>query len=269
MDAYFLGSNSAYGFYSCYEHLASADNGDFLWVIKGGPGCGKSTFMKKIAREAEKQGFLVEYIYCSGDPDSLDGIYIPDLHTAYTDGTSPHVQEPQYPAVRGAYLDLGQFYDIPSLIEKIDEVSDANKAYKIAYKTAYELLKEIPKPNDLPTCANAGKRRFLSALTCQGWVEKSDNLKKEITVSALREILDSTAENTIIYLHPLWPDLVQGVQLDGVNFMLDVEIPSCSSAVSWLQKAKESHDALEKIYYPHVNFDALDRFAEIHMEKYL
>ena len=87
---YFLGSNSARGFYSLYDGFANPGSGDFLWIIKGGPGCGKSSFMKKIAAAVSDAGLSVEYIHCSGDPDSLDAIHIPELKVAYVDGTAPH-----------------------------------------------------------------------------------------------------------------------------------------------------------------------------------
>ena len=35
----------------------------------------------------------VEYVLGSGDPDSVDGVYIPAWHTGYVDGTAPHVIE--------------------------------------------------------------------------------------------------------------------------------------------------------------------------------
>ena len=74
--SYFLGANSCQGFYSLYKEFCSAE-GDFLHLIKAGPGGGKSGFMRKIAKAAEDRGLEVEYLICSGDPDSLDGIYIP------------------------------------------------------------------------------------------------------------------------------------------------------------------------------------------------
>lgn len=40
--SWFLGANSGNGFSSLYEGFCRAD-GDFLRVIKAGPGCGKST----------------------------------------------------------------------------------------------------------------------------------------------------------------------------------------------------------------------------------
>ena len=88
---YFLGSNSSRGFYSLYGDFCSYKDGCFLHVIKGGPGCGKSSFMRRIASAAEEKGLFVEYVLCSGDPDSIDGIYIPALSTGYVDGTAPHI----------------------------------------------------------------------------------------------------------------------------------------------------------------------------------
>lgn len=85
---FFLGANSGAGFYSLYDGFC-AGNGDFLHVIKGGPGTGKSGFMRRMGAAAEKAGLNVEYIVCSGDPGSLDGVYFPALHTGWVDGTAP------------------------------------------------------------------------------------------------------------------------------------------------------------------------------------
>ena len=87
---YFLGANTAKGFFSVYEDFCKPDSGNFLYVIKGGPGCGKSSFMKAIGRAAEDAGLDVEYVLCSGDPDSLDAVVFPALNTAIVDGTAPH-----------------------------------------------------------------------------------------------------------------------------------------------------------------------------------
>ena len=68
MTEYFLGGNTAQGFYSLYDSFCPPRGGMFLWVIKGGPGCGKSTFMKTIAAAAEEAGLVAERVRCSGDP---------------------------------------------------------------------------------------------------------------------------------------------------------------------------------------------------------
>ena len=48
-----------------------------------------------------------EYILCSGDPDSLDALLLPQLGVALVDGTAPHVVEPKYPGVVDRYVKHG------------------------------------------------------------------------------------------------------------------------------------------------------------------
>ena len=56
--SFFLGSNSPSGFYSLYDDLADPER-DFLYIIKGGPGCGKSSFMRAVARRVHAAGHPV------------------------------------------------------------------------------------------------------------------------------------------------------------------------------------------------------------------
>ena len=107
---FFLGANTGAGFVSLYPEFTDPDRGAFFWYIKGGPGNGKSTLMRRAAECAESAGLTVETVLCSGDPDSLDGIYIPEKKLGYVDATSPHVQEPAVPGASGKYLDLSAFY---------------------------------------------------------------------------------------------------------------------------------------------------------------
>jgi hypothetical protein len=86
---YFLGANSPAGFYSLYDHLLPPEKARAIYILKGGPGCGKSTLMDKIGDWAEEAGLETEYILCSGDPGSLDAVVIPALKAAVVDGTAP------------------------------------------------------------------------------------------------------------------------------------------------------------------------------------
>lgn len=87
---FYLGANAPTGFYSLYDQLIDPAEAEDILILKGGPGCGKSTLMKHVARKAEERGLQVEYIPCSGDPDSLDAILLPERKTAIVDGTAPH-----------------------------------------------------------------------------------------------------------------------------------------------------------------------------------
>ncbi len=59
-------------------------------LIKGRPGTGKSTILKKIRKEALDRGYFTESYYCSFDPVSLDMLVIRELGIAVFDSTSPH-----------------------------------------------------------------------------------------------------------------------------------------------------------------------------------
>ena len=137
--SFFLGANSASGFYSLYDQFCCGKS-DYLYIIKGGPGTGKSTFMRRIGTEAEQRGLDVEYIFCSGDPDSLDGVYIPALRKGWVDGTTPHAQEPKLFGISGEYMDLGRFCNKDSLQAKRDEITVLQSKYKKHYDHAYNFL---------------------------------------------------------------------------------------------------------------------------------
>lgn len=85
----FPGGNTSYGFHSFYDYIIGPDATRIL-VIKGGPGVGKSTFMKSIGEAMLERGYDVEFLHCSSDNSSLDGVVIPAIKVALVDGTAPH-----------------------------------------------------------------------------------------------------------------------------------------------------------------------------------
>lgn len=138
---FFLGANSSAGFQSLYEGFVDPEKNQDVIVLKGGPGAGKSSFMKYIGEQAEARGEDVEYIWCSGDPESLDAVRLPRLGILAVDGTSPHVVEPQYPAAVDRYVNLGRFYQVEKLKTLREEIMAHAKDYRAAYRQAYRALK--------------------------------------------------------------------------------------------------------------------------------
>ena len=53
---YFLGANSPTGFYSLYDQLLPPEQASAIYILKGGPGCGKSTMMRRVAALAQEAG---------------------------------------------------------------------------------------------------------------------------------------------------------------------------------------------------------------------
>ena len=138
---FFVGANSGEGFCNLFTEMVDLENTYDLLILKGGAGVGKNTFMRQIGRSMEEAGTPVEYLWCSGDPDSLDGVVLPAIRCAVVDGTSPHVLEPEYPAAVDRYVNLGQFYDIAAAKASMAEVKACTHAYKAAYVRAYHALK--------------------------------------------------------------------------------------------------------------------------------
>ncbi|MDF2905044.1 MAG: hypothetical protein K0R34_365 [Herbinix sp.] len=64
------------------------------YFIKGRPGSGKSTMLKKILEVAKKLGFDAEVYHCGFDPDSLDMLLFPEISLCIFDSTSPHEYYP-------------------------------------------------------------------------------------------------------------------------------------------------------------------------------
>ncbi len=186
---FFLGANSPYGFTSYFDLVMN--NKERNYLIKGGPGTGKSTFMKKISSL-----YPAEEIYCSSDTNSLDGLIFSDKDAFICDATAPHVLEPIYPGARDEIVNFGISFDINKLKvnkDAIKTLTDKNKELHLRatkYLTAVGTLtsqseriasllydeekqqKAIKKliSDKLPKSEGVGTEnvRLLSAVTAQG-----------------------------------------------------------------------------------------------------
>ena len=104
---FFLGCSTPQGFWGCFDRLLQPQSGLTPYLIKAGPGCGKSSMMRRIAAKLAALGYSCEYIHCGSDPDSLDGIICQKLGFALLDATAPHALEPALPA---AHEQVVSFY---------------------------------------------------------------------------------------------------------------------------------------------------------------
>ena len=138
-SGFFLGANSKHGFYSLYDNLIDLEKAKCVYIIKGSPGCGKSSFMRKIKNKLSSK-YYVEQIFCSSDPSSLDAIIIPEFGVAFVDGTSPHVVEPKFPIAVERFINLGDFADSDALYNKKSQIIDITRKYKSGFERIYNFL---------------------------------------------------------------------------------------------------------------------------------
>lgn len=135
----FPGNNTSEGFYSYYDYIIDGEAKKFF-IIKGGPGVGKSSFIKKIGKEMLEKGYDVEFHHCSSDSQSLDGIAIPDLKIAIIDGTAPHIVDPKYPAVIDKILHFDEFLNEENIRIHKDEILAVTLEKKKSFQRAYRFL---------------------------------------------------------------------------------------------------------------------------------
>ena len=118
---FFLGATTPAGFKGYFEPLRR-EPGMQMYLIKSGPGCGKSTLMKRLARAAEQNGLLTQRIHCASDPDSLDGVVFLGQRAAIVDATAPHVVEPDAPGADEVVVSLYHTIDAEKLHLHTEEV---------------------------------------------------------------------------------------------------------------------------------------------------
>jgi hypothetical protein len=142
-NAYFVASNSSTGFISYYEEVFRASRIGHIWAIKGGPGTGKSRFLREVSKSALDAGWACEYIYCSSDPNSLDAVILTHEGKegiALLDATAPHLFEPLCPGAREDIINLGQFWNVDLLALRREEIEQLNREKGNAYRRAYRYL---------------------------------------------------------------------------------------------------------------------------------
>lgn len=339
---FFLGANSGEGFRNLFPEMVDIEDTYDLMVLKGGPGVGKNTFMREIGRAMEEAGTAVEYLWCSGDPDSLDGVVLPEIRCAVVDGTSPHVMEPRYPAAVDRYVDLGRFYDLAAAKASVEEVKAHTRSYKAAYVRAYRSLKAA-RQIELDAVASVravfdeeraarriggvitrelrrqggqqGRtlRRFLGSVTHKGYVWRFDSVDAlcprvyeladswELAGLELARLHAAAVErgwDTIVCPSPEEPDRIEHLLIPGLGLAFVTSRPGMDygkkpcrrirldamaepegrarlrfqarmtgllreEGIAALRDAKASHDRLEAVYNPYVDFDGVRALAAL------
>lgn len=288
---FFAGTNTDKGFCGYLEHYF--EDAERLFIIKGTPGSGKSTLMKRLARDCEEKGFTVWRILCSSDPESLDGIYLPLLKRGVADGTSPHVLEPKHPLAKEILFDTGRFIDAKKLDKEGIISLSCHKAE--CYKKGYGYIKAAVcaeracKKTQKKETEGFFKARLLSSLkggadyrVSAAFTRKGIVLCNPFPQAEERVVVDEDVLNEIILLsrrfeervtlspHPTHSDRFNGVYFHGKNIYITAEkeegepqgIETAARAYALARKAfgegAVCHGKLEEIYSSAMNFSALE-----------
>lgn len=254
-EKYFLAANSCRGFVS--EFLSNCKNDYKTYIIKGGPGTGKSSFMKKVATQAEENNESVIYCPCSSDPDSLDGIILENSKIMIIDGTAPHTVDPLYPAVCQEILNFGEFWESDKIQNKAEiiKITDQNKALhqvasryiKAAGEMLYDNFKTATACCNTKKCESFAQKlcknlfvktnrtpketvRFLGGITPKGYVAFPQTINHNLIIISdeyfavtsyildiIRQIVLSNGYEIITLKNPFFPEMIDHIIIPEIN----------------------------------------------------
>ncbi|MFK4438000.1 thymidylate kinase [Paenibacillus sp. RC73] len=143
---FYASGNTAEGFANLYN--SSLQGLTRLFVLKGGPGTGKSRLIREIGEHMAQQGYEIWILHCAADNDSLDGVIIPKLKAGIVDGTAPHVIEPELPETVIVHVDVEQAADRLQLNLQKQEIDSLTEQITQAHNQAYSGFAEALRIHD-------------------------------------------------------------------------------------------------------------------------
>lgn len=242
---YFVGGNTARGFYSLYE--SNLQGLERLYTVSGGPGTGKQALLEAIGGEWEEQGYDVEYIHSPADNEELDGVIIPALKAGIVDATPPYSLGSGAALAAVEHISLEQAADPQALAGGQETLRDAQLKMKESFEAAYRLFAEALSIHDdweaiyfenmdfrkadeltdtllqrlfgsaLGNGAGVVKRRFLGAATPAGAVDFVPNLTEGLSKRYFVKGRAGTGKSTML----------KRIAAEAEARGLDVEIYHC------------------------------------------
>lgn len=126
------------------DYVINLTDGLKRYFIKGRPGTGKSTMLKKIVKELTSKGYNVEVYHCGFDPNSLDMVICRSLDIAVFDSTAPHEYFPDKDSdeVIDVYKECVNDGTDEKYIKELNEIKKRYKE-KVAGGTKYLALAKV------------------------------------------------------------------------------------------------------------------------------
>lgn len=172
-----------------------------LYILKGAPGSGKSTFIRLLGESFSDQGYEVEFWVSAADPVSPEGVLIPQLKAAVVNGSLAYPIDPRYPGLTGDIIYLGDYWDKQIIQDHRQEIMDMCNDQEqhrhqaaAALKSAAAVQETIKKQaaaylnlekmhqlidqlaDEILDSHQAEKHYFASAVTAEGMINYMDEI---------------------------------------------------------------------------------------------
>ena len=141
--------------------------------LKGRPGTGKSTLLKRFAHKAMESGYDCEVYHCGFDPDSLDMVIVRELSLCIFDSTAPHEYQPSRPG--DEVLDLYKAAVVPHTDETCAAELAASAA---AYHT--QINKAVSALSQAKEFLNEHSKKILEDVRMEHFCTLRDEITEKI-----------------------------------------------------------------------------------------
>ena len=261
---FFASANSGIGFLNYFCNLNAGSDNHFTYVIKGGSGTGKSSLMKKIGEYFAERGEKVEFIHCSTDTNSLDGVRLVSHNILIVDGTAPHVQDAKIPEVEDRIVNVGEFIS-PNVSKYKKQIKDILTEKAKLFSCAYlylESANKIAKINkklcenqnlDLVTskaesilekiCSakisrKATERKLFSGAVCENGIFKFDDINNfsaiytikgnlcfcEAVLDEIKKGLLDSGIDITTFANVILPEVIDGIYIPSLDIIIKTQV---------------------------------------------
>lgn len=254
---YLASANTGKKFVCKFDNILDHSKNEFLYIIKGGSGTGKSTLMKRVGRYFEELKENVEYFYCSSDSNSLDGVRVKNRNIAIVDGTAPHIMETKMIGIKDIIIDLGKYINnnIKSNEKEIKKYSNKKLNYFYMVEnylsSAFSVLnnslgilqnfvrrnyvsrkvKEIKEELKLERRLLKGNKREFFYNCLDGSLLSKNKYEKEIVLeftvlenhNILKKLiieLEKKNYNFIVFYNIINPEIIDGIEIEDLNTII-------------------------------------------------
>lgn len=250
----FLASaNTGEGFVQYFDYINDGTRDGFTFVLKGAPGSGKSTLMRKVGNHFYKKGYNIEFFHCSSDIASLDGVRVAELNIAVVDGTAPHVREAPIPLVDGKIVNLCGYAGETEIKKQKSEIIELLAKKQACFETAYSLIAASKKIEDASRFFESGgafsrdkilselslkeknaekisnRKLFAGAVTGEGLTNVMTNESYSEIISAgasdediadLVKSINALGYTAVLIMNPLSPRQCEHIAVEGTDKMV-------------------------------------------------
>ena len=271
-NTYFGSCNGFMGFRSYFDKIFDRRLFKKLYILKGGPGTGKSTLMKSIADFAQNNNLSIDRIYCSSDKDSLDAVIITSgkLRVGIVDGTAPHIVDPEHPGVVDEIINLGTYWENSALSGEKEKILALGYDKKAHYKSAYSYLKlagaiynsrpfksnKFPKiiditngrNNDIKVISSFSKDGYYRLGSQRFW-HKSVNIIGDVLLAQeyiYDMIIMNYSSRLTLYVSPLDEQLLEGIYNHDTDTIYLTNLQNADTSISPSQYTDADEYYIEK-----------------------